>query len=96
MGNIRKTHPPAYKAKVALEALREVETPGQLASRYHVHPTQVGVWKKQAKEAIGAAFNRKAQRQMKNTQDELEELYKKIGKQNIEIDWLKKKVGLLE
>jgi len=44
--NIRKVFTPTFKAKVALEATKGVETTGQLASRFQVHPTQIGVWKK--------------------------------------------------
>lgn len=44
--NIRKAFAPAFKVKVALEAAKGVETTGQLASRFSVHPTQIGAGKR--------------------------------------------------
>lgn len=41
--NSKKNYPPAFKAKVALEALRGAETHGQLASKYAIHPIRIGV-----------------------------------------------------
>jgi transposase-like protein len=61
MGNnssIKKGYPPALKAKVALKALKEQETSGQLASKFSVHPIQIGLWKKQAREAVVGRLNR--------------------------------------
>lgn len=94
--NIKKTHPPAFKAKVALEALKEAETPGQLASRFSVHPVQVGVWKKAALSAVQQFFTGGKTKAKQEAVDEREELYKKIGKLEVENDFLKRKVGLLE
>ena len=53
---IKKNHPPAFKTKVAIEALKGAETPGQLASRFAVHPIQIGVWKEKSLEAIEHIF----------------------------------------
>lgn len=95
---IKTTHAPAFKAKVALEALKEAETPGQLASRFSIHPTQIGVWKKTARAAIEKIFSQKQQdKQEKQEQEQLlQELFQKIGRLEVENDFLKKKVGLLE
>jgi transposase len=95
---IKKTFPPAFKAKVAMEALKGAETPGQLSSKFSVHPIQIGVWKKKAVEAIEHIFMEgKAEKEkQKDTQGLLQELYQKIGKLEIENDFLKRKVGMLE
>jgi transposase len=94
--NIRKVFTPAFKAKVALEATKGVETTGQLASRFSVHPTQIGVWKKKMLEGLEYIFSDHEKRERDRDREFVDELYKQIGKQKIEIEWLKKKVGLLE
>ncbi len=94
--NIKKVFTPAFKARVALEAAKGVETIGQLASRFSIHPIQVGVWKKKLLENIDRIFSDKEKRDKEKDREFVDELYKQIGKQKIEIEWLKKKVGLLE
>ena len=49
MENLKKQHPPSFKAKVALEALKEIKTSAELASEFQVHPTQIRSWKAVAK-----------------------------------------------
>jgi hypothetical protein len=95
--NIKKVHAPAFKIKVAVEAIREAETPGQLASKYAVHAIQVGVWRKQALAAITDFFTR--ERKQTKAKDEAEstaDLYQTVGQLKMENDWLKKKIGLLD
>jgi len=94
--NIRKVFTPAFKAKVALEATKGVETTGQLASRFCVHPTQIGVWKQRLIKGMEGIFSDREKIDKEKDREFVDELYKQIGKQKIEIDWLKKKVGLLE
>ncbi len=94
--NIRKLFSPVFKAKVALEAVKEIETTGQLASRFSVHPTQIGLWKNKLLRESEHIFSDHVKREKDKDREFVDELYKQIGKQKIEIDWLKKKVGLLE
>ena len=94
--NIRKVFSPAFKAKVALEAVKEIETTGQLASRFSVHPTQIGLCKNKLLRESEHIFSDHVKREKDKDKEFVDELYKQIGKQKIEIDWLKKKVGLLE
>ncbi|OIO44487.1 MAG: hypothetical protein AUJ41_02875 [Candidatus Pacebacteria bacterium CG1_02_43_31] len=97
MTDVKKVIAPATKAKVAIEAIREAETTGQLASKYAVHPVQIGIWKKQAQRAIEQAFAQKREKDDHKAREETNnELFQKIGKLEIENDYLKKKIGLLE
>ena len=93
MKGSRRNHTPACKAKVALEALREEKTSAELASQYQVHPAQIRRWKSIAATRLVELFQEK-----KPNGDEerlVEELYCQIGQLKVELDWLKKKSGLL-
>jgi transposase-like protein len=94
MPNSRKSYPPSLKAKVAVEALRGQRTAAQIAQMYSVHPGLVSLWKKQALEALPGIFQ---QPRDSRTQvaAESDELYKQIGQLKVELDWLKKRAGLL-
>ena len=62
MSRHRQQHKPEFKAKVALDALRETATVSELATRYGVHPTQINRWKRQALENLAGVFERGAAR----------------------------------
>ena len=96
----RRNFGKAFKAKVAIEAIKGVKTINEIASIYEVHPNQVRQWKRQALEQLPEAMadGRTKQARDKKPVDE-EELHQKIGQQAVEIDFLKKKLrqlGLLE
>jgi len=55
----RKNHSPEFKARVALEAIREEMTLAELSKKYGVHPTQIGTWKRAAIENMATAFTRR-------------------------------------
>jgi putative transposase len=94
MKNKRRNHSAAFKAKVALEAVKGEKTIAELASQYEVHPTQIIQWKKQLLESLPDLFNNSPQKD-RQKQDELtEHLYQQIGQLKVELDWLKKKSGL--
>lgn len=93
---IRRVHPPAFKAKVALEAIKEQKTIAELSSIYGVHSTQITKWKKKTLDFIQQIFSEKDQQQAKNDDELIQELYKQIGKLQVERNWLKKKIGLIE
>jgi len=95
-GKIRRVHSSSFKAQVALAAIKEEKTIAQLASQYAVHATQIVKWKKQAIESLGGVFSDKRARKKKEEQEDTEELYRQIGKQKVEIEFLKKKVGIFE
>jgi transposase len=67
---IRRVHPPAFKAKVALEAIKEQKTIAELSNIYGVHSSQITKWKKKALDYIAQIFSDKFQQQAKND-DEL-------------------------
>jgi transposase len=93
----RRNHTPAFKARVALEALREEKTVAELAKKYEVHPTQINEWKRQLVAASAEAFERGASSSAEQPPD-LKELHAKIGQQALEIDFLSgalNKAGLL-
>ena len=92
----RKSHSADFKTKVAVAAIRGEETQAQLSSRFGVHATQITNWKKQAVTAINEIFSgRKKNKQVDQT-ELIEELYRQIGQQKVEIDWLKKKSGYFD
>ena len=55
----RKNHSPDFKAKVALEAIREEMTMAELSKKYEVHPTQIGTWKRAAIQNMASAFSKR-------------------------------------
>lgn len=85
-----------FKAKVALEAIRGDKTLNEIASIFEIHPNQVVLWKKQALERLPEAMadGRTRDGREQKPVDE-DSLHKKIGKQAIEIDYLKKKLHQL-
>lgn len=95
-GKIRRVHPAAFKAKVALEVIKETKTIAELASLYGVHPTQIKQWKQQLLTGITEMFSEKRKQKEKDTGQLTQILYQQIGKQKVEIDWLKKKIGIIE
>lgn len=95
MSDIRRGHPASFKAKVALEALKELLTVAQLSSQYGVHSTQIMRWKKEATKILLEGFGDKRGKDTKEREVLIEELYKQIGQQKVELDWLKKKSGYI-
>ena len=83
-----------FKAKVALEALKEQQTLTELAKRYKVHPTQISTWKKQLLEHSAQVFSEGNNRDDAEQQELIDTLYRTIGQREIELDWLKKKSGV--
>jgi transposase-like protein len=81
-----------FKFQVALEALKELKTINEIASRYEVHPTQVKQWKKQLQEGGVDVFDEKTEKtaQVQSTMEAT--LYEQIGRLKMELEWLKKKV----
>lgn len=94
--NIRRIHSPAFKARVALEALKETKTIAELSSTYSVHSTQITKWKKQALDILTLGFGTGQKQRDKDDRELVQELYQQIGKLKVELDFLKKKMGIFE
>ena len=90
MATKRKRHSAEFKAKVALEAVKGVATLQQLAKAFQVHPAQITTWKKQLTGQVASLFQRGPTATSLATAEELRQTYEKIGRLDVELDWLKK------
>jgi transposase len=95
MARMRKRYDGAFKAKVALEAIRGERTIAEIASDTGVHPNQIGKWKKQALEELPDLFSDGRKKREESSEELESELYKQIGQLKVELDWLKKKYRML-
>jgi transposase-like protein len=83
-----------FKAKVAIEALKEQKTLNEIAGLFQIHPNQVTKWKSQLIEESGKIFEDKRTKKQDDSKPTEERLYQQIGQLQVELDWLKKKSGL--
>lgn len=93
---MRKSFSPEFMAKVALSAIKEEMTMAELSSKYEVHRTQIGNWRKRAIEGFVDIFGGKEKKINRDKEKLVDELYRQIGQQKVENEWLKKKSALLE
>jgi transposase len=92
MAGIRRKHSAAFKAKVAFEAVKEQKTIAELAHEFGVHPNQISKWKKQFQENIVSIFENHQGSIESTYQAEIDQLHRIIGKLNVDLDFMKKKV----
>jgi transposase-like protein len=93
MAATRKRHSASFQAKVALEAAKQTRTTTELAKAYQVHPAQISQWKKQLREGAESLF-RDGRRRDRDVHEAIQaEHYERIGRLNLEVEWLKKSVA---
>lgn len=83
----------SFKAKVALEAVKEVSTIQELASKYQIHPTQIAAWKREFLEKAELVFSKDLPASKEEENPKEKELYSKIGELQVQVDFLKKVLG---
>jgi len=89
----RRKHSPAFKAKVALEALRGDKTIAELASQYEVHPNQILQWKKILAQEATALFEKGSPKKLQDETLLIKKLYQEIGQLKVEKDFLEDSLG---
>lgn len=94
MKKTRRKFSAAFKAKVAIEALKEQKTLAQLAKQFELHPNQISQWKQELQSNSEQIFSIKLSAKRKKEKEEeripTKELYVKIGQLEMERDFLKK------
>ena len=92
MAGKRKSHSAAFKAQVALAAVKGDKTINELASHYSVHPTLIHAWKKHLLSGAEGVFATGTKATVP-AEDKSAELYEQIGRLKVELDWVKKKAA---
>jgi transposase-like protein len=93
MAGKRKQHTAAFKAQIALAALKGDRTVNELASQYGVHPTLIHAWKKQLLAGADQVFNNGTKAAPADAEAEKAERFAQIGRLKMELEWLKKKAA---
>ena len=88
----RRNHSAAFKAKVALAAMREDKTLAELAKEFDVHPNQITEWKTRLRESAEEVFGRGGAKD-REPERKVEELHAKIGELTMERDFLSRALG---
>ena len=78
-----------FKTKVVLDALKDRQTIGELAQKYEVHPSQINTWQREFKQKVSMVFRSRVETSSDGVKEK-DTLYKIIGQQKLEIDFLKK------
>jgi transposase-like protein len=89
---MRRSFDSKFKARVALEAIKEEKTLVDIASQYEVHPNQVSAWKKEALTKMPELFQDGRKKQKSKTPDiSRDDIFKEVGVLKVENEFLKKK-----
>ena len=95
MAGKRKHHTAAFKAQVALAALKGDRTVNELAGQFGVHPTLIHGWKKQLLAGAELVFTNGVKAAAADAEARQAELYEQIGRLKMELEWVKKKAAAL-
>lgn len=90
----RRNFSSGFKAKVALAAMRVDRTIPELAAEYGVHPVVISKWKKQLLDSASIVFEDGRKKSSEND-CEAEKLYEEIGRLKMQLEWVKKKSGII-
>ena len=90
---VRRNHTPAFKAKVALAALKNDRTMAQLGEQYDVHPNQIATWKDQLLAGAADVFERGGNGRSSTSEIDVKSLHAKIGELVLENDFLERALG---
>jgi len=93
MSKKRTQYSPEFKAKVALAAIKNEQTIAELSARFGIHPTMINNWKRALLDGAADIFD-KGKKTRKQNEDQIEELYRHIGRLKVERDFLSKKLSL--
>ncbi|MGH9397030.1 MAG: transposase [Terriglobia bacterium] len=96
MATTRKQYGAKFKARVAIEAIRGEKTLSQLSSQFGVHSMQIAYWRRLVVEQLPALFEDGRRQKERDGKVEKEALFEEIGRLKMELDWVKKKAGLLD
>lgn len=94
MSRKRRNFSSSFKAKVALESIKERETLTELSKKYDLHPNQISNWKKEFLAHSSSVFESKKNDDAESVVD-VDKLYAKIGRLEIENDFIKKNLKKL-
>ncbi len=94
MKKSRRTFTADFKARIAIEAIKEIKTISELAQIYEVHPNLITHWKKEFPANAGKVFDtgKDVSSEVKKLKEENEDLVHQIGQLSVDINWFKKKV----
>ena len=93
MAGKRQRHTAAFKAQVALAALKGDRTINELAAHFGVHPTNIHAWKKQLLAGAEAVLANGVKAASADSETAQAELYEQIGRLQMELAWVKKKAA---
>lgn len=94
MKTTRRRYDAHFKAQVAMDAIQGIKTMAELANEHHIHPGQIQVWKKHLQDEVATLFQDGRHKRAEASRESLlEALYGKIGRLEVELDFLKKRTA---